>query len=574
MTDLNLPMDVIQPEPPQPLISDQLDQPAPYPLDALPPLMREAAKAISQYAKAPVEIAAMCLINAVTSTAQTRTNAYSTMSTEGQPCSLFTLVEGESGIGKSACRKQAFKVTDEVEAKRGVEYWAEFKRWSEDTESLSGKELKDYIASNPRPINPQRYFGDTTLEPVASTLIHHVPAVVWDSDEAGQCFGGHTMKGDTRTGAMGTLTKLFDEGYIERNRAKSNLEGSGRAWHRRFSMALMGQRETIADSLNDPILRGQGLLPRFLFCAPMSKAGSRFITKEDLRIKPEDDSRLKQFWDRHRELEGKPEHIDPMSLEVHPPVLELDDEALDVWIDFRNGIEAEQGKYGTYANMRPFAARAGQLALRLSAVLSFFEGLDTVDPRAMGNACRLVEHSLGEWLRYMEGASVPQGLKNASDVWEWLTDPCRVNDWLEFDIRRFGKSGPNAFRKAKSRDPVLLTLLKHRYLSSSDSKLYKLNVAAFAAFAANEEIRGLQLAAELRHGCGTNENPDPQPKSERAKSANAASAPQPVPQPQTRINTGVPQMPQMPQAPEIEKIQTKPVPTPAQAQMDDEGELI
>jgi hypothetical protein len=37
------------------------------------------------------------------------------------------------------------------------------------------------------------------------------------------------MKADTRNQALGGYTKLFDDGYVERTRSKSNLNGSGRA---------------------------------------------------------------------------------------------------------------------------------------------------------------------------------------------------------------------------------------------------------------------------------------------------------------------------------------------------------
>ena len=78
------------------------------------------------------------------------------------------------------------------------------------------------------------------------------------SDEAGQFFGGHSMKADTRNQALGGYAKLFDDGFVERTRSKSNLNGSGRAYDVRLTFNLQGQHEVLAEALKDPVLRGQG----------------------------------------------------------------------------------------------------------------------------------------------------------------------------------------------------------------------------------------------------------------------------------------------------------------------------
>src|SRR5690606_18593472 len=136
-----------------------------------------------------------------------------------------------------------------------------------------------------------------------------------------------------------------------------NAEGSGIAFDRRLSVHLMGQPVAVAEALADPLLRGQGFLPRFLFAAPASLAGTRLLTPEKLGRKSYSDSRLQRYWERFRGIMATPEGINEQG-EVVPPVLELDTGAEMVWLNFYNETEAGQGPLGSYAGLQPFAARA------------------------------------------------------------------------------------------------------------------------------------------------------------------------------------------------------------------------
>ncbi len=63
--------------------------------------------------------------------------------------------------------------------------------------------------------------------------------------------------------------------FVERTRSKSNLNGSGRAYDVRLTFNLQGQHEVLSDALKDPVLRGQGFLPRFILTIPENLAGTR-----------------------------------------------------------------------------------------------------------------------------------------------------------------------------------------------------------------------------------------------------------------------------------------------------------
>lgn len=214
-----------------PLIPD-IEKPAPYPMESLPPLMRDAAKAIAQHVMAPLPLAAACVVGAVTHLAQTRVNAPSADGRpEGMPCSLFMLTLADSGDRKSACRKLAFNEIDKEE-KRLREAHAKLVRdYEKAIQGMSDKDRRAYEKENAVPFEMRTIYGsDASFSRIVSDLIKALSAASWDTDEGGAMFGGHSMKSETRAAVLGGLVQLFDTGRAERDRSRDNADGSGIAY--------------------------------------------------------------------------------------------------------------------------------------------------------------------------------------------------------------------------------------------------------------------------------------------------------------------------------------------------------
>lgn len=154
---------------------------------------------------------------------------------------------------------------------------------------------------------------------------------------------------------------------------------------------MLAQEVTVAGALRDPVLSGQGFLPRFLLAAPESLAGTRLITLESLERSAYADPRLQRYWARCDEISHSPEFVDQDTGEVQPPVLAPDADAKQIWMDFRNQIETERGPLGQYAGLKPFAVRGAEQALRLAAVLGLFEGLAVITGECMIQGLRVGE---------------------------------------------------------------------------------------------------------------------------------------------------------------------------------------
>jgi hypothetical protein len=240
---------------------------------------------------------------------------------------------------------------------------------------------------------------------------------------------------------------------------------------------LLAQEVAVSDALNDPLLRGQGFLPRFLFASATSLAGTRLLTPARIASKSYNDSRLQTYWQRCRDIQAQEEFVEPISSEVRPPVMLMEPEAEHLWMEFYNEVETQQGALGEYAQMRPFAGRAGELARRLSTVFAVFEQQSSITVELMRAACEIVRHSCREWSRYDEPSAPHPELQAAQALFDWLTDQARVGKWAEFDQSRLSSQGPTR-GKAKMRKRLLGILTRHNYLLTNDTKHYRINPKA------------------------------------------------------------------------------------------------
>ena len=527
---------------PDDLLADST-KPEPYPLSAFPDALREAVEAIAEHAQAPLALAGQSVLGAITHLAQSRVNAPARNNPKGQPCSLFMLTLGLSGDRKSACRDLAFKVQNELEQRAKTTYALECDRLKTGAAGLQGRELKEYWNGNPLPKDPSTTYSDLGVERLAGDFILGKSVASIDSDEGSELLGGSSLKADTRAAAISGLCKAFDNGQFERMRARSNVEASGSAFNRRLSIHLLAQPVSVRDSLEDPLLRGQGFLPRFLFAAPESLAGTRLHTLESLNRSAYSDVRIQRFWGRYSELANTPPSIDPETNEVTAAPLEVEQDAWGVWLEHYNRWEAEQAPLGKFADMGAFASRGGQLAFRLATVLSFFEGAQTINELCMARACLLVDHSLSEWHRYSFAAKVSPEAKQAAQLVEWLKDDRRAGRWSGwFSFASLLQKAPPALRSAKKLRAVIKRLeIANHLISDEESRMFRLNpkrVANSANPAKTAEPPSLAVANPLRKTANESPAAAPSPANDSQKFANPSQKFANFSQPETQQSQG------------------------------------
>ena len=436
-----------------------------YPIHALPPLARDAVIAIAEHVQAPIGMTAQCVIGAMSHIAQAHVNAPHPFNPQGEPCSLYLLTEGQSGSRKSTSRNMADKAIIQHERKQYELYRRDLEQWKSGQASLNKKDKEAYSAENPPPHDPSTLYSDITLESIAGLYVDGIlNNASIASDEAGQFFGGYTMKGDTRTQAIGGYAKLFDDGFVERTRSKSNLNGSGRAYDVRLTFNLQGQHEVLSDALKDPVLRGQGFLPRFILTIPENLAGTRLQDAIYRSKNANHDHRLIAYWTRCEYLlDDCPRPQGGQELHNGRYVIPMNDEAREIDASFYNMFEELQGKGKRYEYLQAFASRASQLARRLATVFAYFEGLQWIDAKTLTGACVVVKHSLNEWAMYADIEVKTES--DAERLIKWFAKYCTNKKIDKLAYSSFMNSCPRPMRGSKQKlEPVLEELIDSHYL--------------------------------------------------------------------------------------------------------------
>ena len=451
----------------------------PYPIHALPPLAKDAVMAISEHVQSPIAMTAQCVIGAMSHIAQAHVNAPHPFSPQGEPCSLYLLTEGQSGSRKSTSRNMADKAIIQHERKQYELYRRDLEQWKSGQASLGKKDREAYCAENPPPNDPSTLYSDITLESIAGLYVDGIlNNASIASDEAAQFFGGHTMKGDTRNQALGGYAKLFDDGSVERTRSKSNLNGSGRAYDVRLTFNLQGQHEVLSDALKDPVLMGQGFLPRFILTVPENLAGTRLQDAIYRSKNANHDHRLIAYWTRCEYLlDDSPRPQANHELNNGRYVIPMNDEAREIDSAFYNMFEELQGKGKRYEYLQAFASRASQLARRLATVFAYFEGLDRIDASTLTGACEVVKHSLNEWATYSDIEVRTES--DAERLIKWLIRKCEDSKTDRILYSNVQTSCPRPMSKsAKVLEAAIRQLEKSNYIkieSISKKRFFLIN---------------------------------------------------------------------------------------------------
>lgn len=447
-----------------PLAQSETAVNSPYPIHALPPLAKDAVMAISEHVQSPIAMTAQCVIGAMSHIAQAHVNAPHPFSPQGEPCSLYLLTEGQSGSRKSTSRNMADKAIIQHERKQYELYRRDLEQWKSGQASLGKKDREAYCAENPPPNDPSTLYSDITLESIAGLYVDGIlNNASIASDEAAQFFGGHTMKGDTRNQALGGYAKLFDDGSVERTRSKSNLNGSGRAYDVRLTFNLQGQHEVLSDALKDPVLRGQGFLPRFILTVPENLAGTRLQDAIYQMKNANTDHRLIAYWTRCEYLlDDSPRPKADHELNNERYVIPMSEDARQIDLAFYNMFEELQGKGKRYEYLQAFASRASQLARRLATVFAYFEGLQWIDASTLTGACEVVKHSLNEWATYSDIEVRTES--DAERLIKWLIRKCETDKANCIPKTLALKGAPSNLRKVRAFDLCLNELIESNYL--------------------------------------------------------------------------------------------------------------
>lgn len=483
----------------QPLIAQTQAQD--YPLDALPPLIRNAVIEVRGFVKAPVALVAMSALAALSVAIQAHTDIQRDVKLEG-PCGLFFCGIADSGERKSSLDNfftqamRDYQAREREKAKPLIQaYETDLDAWKakrggvqEKIKALAkdGKptnplenQLHDLDRDKPKaPRVPRLIYSDATPEALASNLVNGWPSGGIFSNEGGIVLGGHAMNKDVAMRNMARLNQLWDGKIAATDRVTSDGYGDTTA---RFTMSLQVQDPTLRAFFDNTkgLARGTGFLARFLVAWPTSTMGTRMFTPP-----PDGWPALAAFNGRLTAILDRQAPVDDNGI-LTPAMLTLSPDAKQCWIDFHNQIEAMLGTGGELYDLRDVGSKSADNVVRMAALFHVFAGsvgpvdFDCVESSAQVNTWHLLEAK-----RFLGELAMPMELANPIRLETWMLDWCKREGTDKVSTRQIQQFGPGGLRdKSAYTNAVkeLAELGRARLVQDGKKKSVQINPALLVA---------------------------------------------------------------------------------------------
>lgn len=461
---------------PLPLYRDP-EAPEAFPLEALgslAPVVRETLRIV----QAPDALVAASYLAATSLVVQGLANVV----VDGRvyPLSLYFLTVAESGERKTAVdtiataplreRQKTLHLTqqDEATAWEGRYTLWEAERKAIITRKNTSRAERETALEQLGPPPSKPWSGimltsEPTYEGLVKLLADGWPSVGLVSNEGGSFLGGHALSQDHRLRTLSGLSELWDGQAIDRVRAG---DGATLLYNRRAALHLMAQPVVARSLLADPLAQGLGFLARMLVTEPLSTAGGRWYVSESVLDTPEYQAYAARLT-RAFEIVEQVVLNDPearkqgLSLKNIP----LTPEAKKLWTNFYNHVERNLN--GELLQIRAFASKLAEHALRLAGVLALFENPEatSIGKDAMEQGIALAEFYGAESFRLVGGYRIPRPLALAAEVLNWLLEHCKAKNRRVFHLAEVYRLGPPAVRSARAAREVIRILEEHGYLA-------------------------------------------------------------------------------------------------------------
>lgn len=463
-------------------LSANIEKAEPYPLHALPDIIRYAVQSYQNYGQQPLEMVAMSALSNVCLACQALANVARDQQLIS-PISLSFIVAAESGERKTSADRKFSNAAREWQRERQEEMQDKVKSAAAAAKAFEAQrngllsqittltkkgretqveEIKEQLealelSAPVMPVVPRLFFEDTTQEALIEALSKGWPSAALSSDEAAIVLGGHGFREEKAMQFFGCLNRLWDGNGYSRNRSTAS---SFDLYGRRLSCYLMMQESVLTQLLraNDGQSRGTGFLARMLFAAPKSTMGTRLYKQPQAH-----DSYLDAFNNRIRHLLELPLPVKEDTMELQPVVLQLSQESYALWVQYYNDIEKQLGKLGDYETVKDFAAKSGENVARLAANFHVFcHGTHgEIESETMHSAITVVRWHLNETRRIFAGIEKPDDIALAEMLWDWMVSKKQES----FSPKEILQYAPTRLRDREKRDKALRKLIEHGYLA-------------------------------------------------------------------------------------------------------------
>ncbi len=283
-----------------------------------------------------------------------------------------------------------------------------------DRRAAIAKEAAEIRANAPPEKYPtQLWTGDITPEELQDRLVKCGGKMAVLSDEGGlfSVLAGIYSGGES-------ILDVFLQAHSGRDVRVNRRSRSAIIESPALTLGLSVQPGLLADMPTNAKrkFRASGLFARFLPVLPVSRVGRR-----DVRRRVEIPKDLQADYDRAVMALLDLENEDGQKLR-----LTLDDAAREVWLEFAEEIEADQGSGGNLESIRDWSAKAPGQALRLAGLLFLAEhgqaGDCLIDERAMIRAVLLCRAFIDHAMATFGLIGADPAVDDAKAVWAWIEE--------------------------------------------------------------------------------------------------------------------------------------------------------
>ena len=350
----------------------------PFPHEALPPELDAFVRACSEATQTPADLVAMQAL-AACSAALAKRFVVEVKPGYREPLNLFVATILPPGERKSAVMNEvtAPLLAWEAEARaaaapaiararqqwtisekrlEGVTNQAAKARTKEERDQLEleAQDLAEQHAKISVPREPRILADDATPEALGSLLSAHGGRMAIFSAEGGVFAMMAGRYSDSPSLDVYLKAHAGDEIRVDR-RGRPSEQVTAPA----LTLGLAVQ-PAVLDALSEkPMLRGTGLLARFLYALPNSRIGHRTIDAQPMT----DSIRASYAYAVHRLLSTHGDGPDPIILTLSP-------EALAHWTQFAADLEPQLGEDGELVSIRDWAGKLPGAVARIGAILS------------------------------------------------------------------------------------------------------------------------------------------------------------------------------------------------------------
>ncbi len=439
----------------------------PFPVDALPSVMKNAVTEAVNFNQCPIPIAVSVALGALSAAAQAH---YDVSRDENQisPISLSLITIAESGERKTSTDKPFARYFHEWEINQRKEYvelsevyrnqlkayeiaTKEVGKGESNQEALYAvlSELKPPV----KPVQKTILQDRVTIEKLISNLAAF-PIAYLNSNEAGAVLGGYAFKSENFQSTITTLNQLWDGAPLKHDTKGGNLLHIPKP---RVTVNLLLQESIyrkFSDG-NDGLAFSTGGLSRFLISQPESTIGSRPYKKAPLGMPA-----IGEFNNLVSQYLAKPANFEDEILQTK--ILPLSPDAKDAWIAFHDQVEKELGEGGQFYMIRGWGAKAPEQVARVAAIFQLALCKDplVVDLDAVLRAIQVVSYYLNESLRL----STTSKSKDTARVLNWLIKRAKklgVRYLVRFEIQRYIH---NDLRNTQRIEEALTTLEEQGFI--------------------------------------------------------------------------------------------------------------